>query len=128
MCAKEMHWVIKFTPEGVTVDVSSPKITPSVENLPEEETGIRLSKERGVRINFIRVVYTLCKLGYFTKDNGSKISDIQVFRLFGNFLNTNLSNYYNDLNHSMQVGFTPEKHTRIFEEMERILNDKFNRM
>lgn len=128
MYAKEIHWVIKFTPEGMKVDVSPKEISSSVKKFPEEETGIRLSKDRGVRINFIRVVYTLCKLGYFTNPGGGKIPDIQVFRLFGNLLHTNLSNYHNDLNHSLQVGYTPDKHTRIFKEMERILDDRFNMM
>ena len=128
MKTKNTHWVITFSPDGLKVDVS-PYGTPSpVTNLPEEGSGIMLSKERGIKLNFIRVVYTLCQLGYFTNSHGGRITDIQVFRYFGRMLETDFSNYSKDLSRSLQDGNAYTKHTKVFEEMRKILRDRFDSM
>lgn len=128
MNSKNTHWVITFSPDGLKVDVT-PHGTPSpVTNLPEDDMGIMLSKERGVKLNFIRVVYTLCQLGYFTNGHGGKIADIQVFRHFGRMLETDFTNYSKDLSRSLQDGNAYTKHIKVFEEMQKIMTDRFDFM
>ena len=127
MDAGNNHMVITFNSEGVKLDFLPMECsTAPVAQLQSGE--IILCKDKGMRINFIRVMYCLCKMGFFTTSGGGKAADSQVFRNIGNVLSADLSSYTNDLCRAMQDGKSLDKHTRIFEEMIRIITDKFNSM
>lgn len=121
------HLVITFNSEGMKLDFS-PKENASCAEEKPEDFDIILSKEKGMRINFIRMVYGMCKKQFFTRKDGSRIADQQVFRYMGNMLGVDLTDYCNDLSRAMQDNTSLDKNLRIFEDMQDIMRDKFNSM
>ena len=121
------HLVITFNSEGMKLDISPNGNGPYMEETAED-SDIILSKERGMRINFIRLVYGMCKKQFFTKKNGGKASDMQVFQYLGSKLGVDLTDYCNDLNRAMQDNTALEKNLRIFDELQDVMRDKFNSM
>lgn len=122
------HLVITFNSEGMKLDFCPKENASSMEMTPIDEPLIMLSRDKGMRINFIRVMYTLCKKQFFVRNDGSKASDLQVFRYLGNKLGVDLSDYCNDLSRALQDNTSLEKNLRIFEDMRDIMRDKFNSM
>ena len=127
--------IITFNSEGMQVNITqntdSAKNEPT--NLPSETIAddggdIVLCSDKGIRIDFIRTVYSLCQLGFFMKKQGGKAADIQVFKKLGNAFGIDLTRYSNDLNRSLQDSSALEKHTRIFDEMSEVMRNKFNSM
>ena len=115
---------------GVKVDIALQKC-PAGEESPttheaETDKEIYLSKEKGSKIDLIRIVYTLCRLSLFTDKYGKKVPDIQVFRAFGKMLHMNLDSYNNDFNRSLQDSMGLDKHLKVFEEMMEIMKERFN--
>ena len=94
---------------------------------PEQPKGadIRLNLKKITKIDFIRVVYTLCKLGAFVNSLGEELKPLKVFQAFGRLLGIDLSGYQNDLNNSLQQGKTEEKHLNIFKKMLKVMKDKY---
>lgn len=94
---------------------------------PEQPQGadIRLNLKKITKIDFIRVVYTLCKLGAFVNSLGEELKPLKVFQAFGRLLDIDLSGYQNDLNNSLQQGKTEEKHLNIFKKMLKVMKDKY---
>ena len=94
---------------------------------PEQPQGadIRLNLKTITKIDFIRVVYTLCKLGAFVNSLGEELKPLKVFQAFGRLLGIDLSGYQNDLNNSLQLGKTEEKHLSIFKKMLKVMKDKY---
>jgi hypothetical protein len=94
---------------------------------PEQPQGadIRLNLKKITKIDFIRVVYTLCKLGAFVNSLGEELKPLKVFQAFGRLLDIDLSGYQNDLNNSLQQGKTEEKHLSIFKKMLKVMKDKY---
>lgn len=86
---------------------------------------IRLNLKKITKIDFIRVVYTLCKLGAFVNSLGEELKPLKVFQAFGRLLDIDLSGYQNDLNNSLQQGKTEEKHLSIFKKMLKVMKDKY---
>lgn len=121
------HLVITFNSEGMKLDFT-PKENPCLETMSVFEPEIILSKEKGMRINFIRVMFGMCKKQFFTKNDGTKASDLQVFRYIGRMLGVDLSDYCNDLSRALQDNTSLDKNLRIFEDMRDIMRDKFNSM
>jgi hypothetical protein len=60
-------------------------------------SSIYLSAKKGIKIFFIRVINILCELFFFTDKNGGRATKKEVFRVFGNALNIDLSTFHNDL-------------------------------
>jgi hypothetical protein len=94
---------------------------------PEQPQGadIRLNLKKITKIDFIRVVYTLCKLGAFVNSLGEELKPLKVFQAFGRLRDIDLSGYQNDLNNSLQQGKTEEKHLNIFKKMLKVMKDKY---
>lgn len=128
MDTRNNHLVITFNSDGMKLDFS-PKENDSIMGMtPIDEPLIMLSKDKGMRINFIRVMYTLCRKQFFVRNDGSKASDLQVFRYMGRMLGMDLTDYCNDLSRAMQDNTSLDKNLRIFEDMRDIMRDKFNSM
>ena len=88
---------------------------------------IRLKLKKGMRINFIRVVYTLWKLGFFVDSLGRELAATEVFQAFGRLLGIDLTDYHNDMNSSLQAGKSEEKHLDIFRRMLNVMKEKYYR-
>lgn len=115
---------------GGKVDIALQK-RPAGEESPntlksDTDKEIFLSKEKGSKIDLIRIVYTICRLNLFTDKYGKKVPDIQVFRAFGRMLHLNLDSYNNDFNRSLQDSMGLDKHLKVFEEMMEIMKERFN--
>ena len=89
-------------------------------------SGIRLKKDRGIRVNFLRFVYALFELGFFETSDGSKLTKKKVFQVFGQALNENFSAYSNDLSQSKRVNTLMDTQTNIFRKMEKVIRDHFD--
>lgn len=121
----------------VSIDSDGRKVDIALQNRPtgEESTDtheaetdkeIFLVKEKGAKINLIRIIYTICRLNLFANKYGKKVPDIQIYRAFGKMLHMNLDSYNNDFNRSLQDSMGLEKHLKVFEEMMEIMKEKFN--
>jgi hypothetical protein len=64
------------------------------------ESNLRLSTQKGCKINFIRLINCLCELSFFTDKRGNDITKKEVFNTFGQTLNQDLSKFHNDLSAS----------------------------
>ena len=105
---------------GVKVDIALQKC-PAGEESPttheaETDKEIYLSKEKGSKIDLIRIVYTLCRLSLFTDKYGKTVK----------MLHMNLDSYNNDFNRSLQDSMGLDKHLKVFEEMMEIMKERFN--
>ena len=107
-----------------TPTTSQPQEPVEVEK--EYESPIYLSKERGFKIDLIRVVYVLYKLGFFTGKDGRKITQKEVFSAFGKALNIDLSTYDVDLSRSLSDSTKLQKHLSIFDRMKEKMEETFN--
>jgi hypothetical protein len=58
---------------------------------------IHLSKEKGMKIDYIRVINCLYELGFFKDAKGNDVTKKDVFAIFGTAVNRDLSSYQNDL-------------------------------
>lgn len=90
------------------------------------KSGIRLKKDRGIKVNFLRFVYALFVLGFFETSDGSKLTKKKVFQVFGQALNENFSAYSNDLSQSKRVNTQMDTQTSIFRKMEKVIRDHFD--
>jgi hypothetical protein len=61
------------------------------------ESNLRLSSQKGVKVNFIRLINCLCELSFFTDKQGNDITKKEVFHTFGQALNQDFSTFHNDL-------------------------------
>lgn len=96
------------------------------ETAPDWDSGIYLSKEKGMRINMIRFIYSLCLLNCLQDANGRKAPDYKVFQAFGKLLHIDLSHYSNDLNRTMEENTTMERQTEFFRRMIGALQQRFD--
>ena len=85
-----------------------------------------LSKERGFKIDLIRVVYVLYKLGFFTGKDGRNITQKELFTAIGKALNIDLSTYDVDLSRSLSDSTKLQKHLSIFDRMKEKMEEVFN--
>lgn len=90
------------------------------------ESPVHLSTTRGTKIDFIRVVNSLCELGFFTDDKGGRISKKDVMTALGNAVNVDLTDYQNDLSRSLSDSTKLDKHLAIFERMREKMEEVFN--
>lgn len=96
------------------------------ETAPDWDSGIYLSKEKGMRINMIRFIYSLCLLNCLQDAHGRKAPDYKVFQSFGKLLHIDLSHYSNDLNRTMEENTTMERQTEFFRRMIGALQQRFD--
>lgn len=96
------------------------------ETAPDWDSGLYLSKDKGVRINMIRFIYSLCLLNCLQDAHGRKAPDYKVFQAFGKLLHIDLSHYSNDLNRTMEENTTMERQTEFFRRMIGALQQRFD--
>lgn len=96
------------------------------ETAPDWDSGIYLSKEKGMRINMIRFIYSLCLLNCLQDAHGRKAPNYKVFQAFGKLLHIDLSHYSNDLNRTMEENTTMERQTEFFRRMIGALQQRFD--
>lgn len=89
-------------------------------------SNIFLNKKTGFKINLIRVINALFKLGFFKNDTQNQISKIEVFETIGKAVNLDLSDYDKDLSRSLSDSTKIEKHLKIFDEMKEAMTEIFN--
>ena len=89
-------------------------------------SSIYLSKERGRRLDMIRIINGLIELGFFEDANGKKATKKEVFGVLGNALNMDFSHYSNDLSASLSDSTSMNKHLKIFEDMLDMMKKIFN--
>ena len=87
---------------------------------------IFLSKERGRRLDMIRVINSIIELGFFIDENGRKSNKKDVFAVFGQAMNADFSNYSHDLSSSLTDSTSLNKHLKIFEDMLDMMKKIFN--
>lgn len=73
---------------------------------------------KGTRIDFIRILYSLCSLDLFVDKNGCRVPDCLVFQTLGQLFGMDLSRYCNDLNRTKQESTNMDTQTAIFRQME----------
>lgn len=126
-------WVITLdsgTPkvEIVRNTTAQPKLEcPSEREMsPEWDSGIYLSKEKGMRINMIRIIYSLCREQMLVDVHGNKLPDYKIYHWFGRLVHADFSNYHNDLNRSMEENTRIETQTKIFRNMSNHLANRYD--
>lgn len=140
MDASNNHWVITFTSEGPQIEVyrqpndapAKKRITklecPSAREMttPEWDSGIYLSKDKGARINMIRLIYSICREYMLVDAMGNRVPDCQIFKAFGTMVHANFSRYSNDLNRSMEDNTDMQTQTEIFRRMDINFRKRFD--
>lgn len=112
-------------PDGTKVEISQHDQLIPPETLPKLPK-IFLSKERGRRLDMIRVINSIVELGFFNDENGRKSNKKDVFIVLGHAMNVDFSNFHNDLSSSLADSTSMNKHLKIFEEMLDMMKKIFN--
>ena len=107
-----------------TPTTSQPQETAGVEK--EYESPVCLSKERGFRIDLIRVINVLYLLGFFTGKDGRRITKKEVFSAIGKAVNADFSSYDVDLSRSLSDSTKLQRHLSIFDRMKEKMEEVFN--
>lgn len=112
-------------PDGTKVEIGphNQLITPEI---PLKLPKIFLSKERGRRLDMIRVINSIFELGFFVDENGRKSNKKDVFVVLGHAMNVDFSNYSHDLSSSLTDSTSMNKHLKIFEDMLDMMKKIFN--
>ncbi|MBQ7351119.1 MAG: hypothetical protein IJW56_09665 [Bacteroides sp.] len=131
MDAGNTTWVITFeqgTPKVEIVRKTSEKPMlecPSEREMSTEwDSGLYLSKEKGVRINMIRFIYTLGLMNYIRDEKGNKVPFKKVFHAFGKLFHADFSRYNNDLTRTMEENTSIEKQTEVFRLMSEVFYER----
>lgn len=103
----------------------------STENTNDSEqkqlkSPLRLSRKKGTKIDFIRVMNAWYECGKVEDMNGNKLTKKDYFDWLGHLFNIDLSGYSNDLSNSMSSSVAYEKQSRIFDELKRKNEEIFN--
>ena len=100
-------------------DLAEKNVEPEFE--PED---IRISKDR--KIDVIKVLHAMCRIGLFQKTNGSKITQNAVMKYFGKMLNDDFSEY--NANLSTSKSKTKElSYMQIFDDLRKAAYDYFKK-
>ena len=112
-------------PDGTKVEIGQHnQLTPT--EIPLKLPKIFLSKERGRRLDMIRVINSIFELGFFVDENGRKSNKKDVFIVMGHAMNVDFSNYSHDLSSSLTDSTSMNKHLKIFEDMLDMMKKIFN--
>lgn len=125
------HLVISFNADGGKVDIKMNGKEGILDPIRTEEENtyskkVFLCKDRGMKLNYIRVLYMFCCMGFFTDGNGQKAVYKDVFNDFGRVVGEDLSDYNNHLSRSLSDSTSLEKHLKIFRDMEEKMTELFN--
>lgn len=112
-------------PDGTKVEIGQHSQLVPPEN-PLKLPKIFLSKERGRRLDMIRVINSIFELGFFVDENGRKSNKKDVFIVMGHAMNVDFSNYNHDLSSSLTDSTSMNKHLKIFEDMLDMMKKIFN--
>ena len=112
-------------PDGTKVEIGQRNQLTHTE-IPLKLPKIFLSKERGRRLDMIRVINSIFELGFFVDENGRKSNKKDVFIVMGHAMNVDFSNFHNDLSSSLADSTSMNKHLKIFEEMLEMMKKIFN--
>ena len=112
-------------PDGTKVEIG-PHNQPIPTEIPLKLPKIFLSKERGRRLDMIRVINSIFELGFFVDENGRKSNKKDVFIVMGHAMNVDFSNYSHDLSSSLTDSTSMNKHLKIFEDMLDMMKKIFN--
>ena len=107
-----------------TPTTSQPQEPVAVEK--DYESPVCLSKERGFRIDLIRVINVLYLLGFFTGKDGRRITKKEVFLAIGKAVNADFSSYDVDLSRSLSDSTKLQRHLSIFDRMKEKMEEVFN--
>ena len=81
-------------------------------------SNLHLSTKKGFKVNFIRVINCLCELSFFTDKNGNDATKKEVFQIFGNAINQDLTAFQNILSATKSAAKADMKNTlAIFEQL-----------
>ena len=107
-----------------------PQSVSSEDDAADDEKGIGspicLSSQRGVKIDFIRVMNAWYACGKVEKVGGGHLTKKEYFTWLGKVFNIDLSNYCKDLSYSMSGAVSYEKQTLIFDELKKKEKEIFN--
>ena len=112
-------------PDGTKVEIGQHNQQTPTE-IPLKLPKIFLSKERGRRLDMIRVINSIFELGFFVDENGRKSNKKDVFIVMGHAMNVDFSNYSHDLSSSLTDSTSMNKHLKIFEDMLDMMKKIFN--
>ena len=112
-------------PDGTKVEIGQHDQLTLTE-IPLKLPKIFLSKERGRRLDMIRVINSIFELGFFVDENGRKSNKKDVFIVMGHAMNIDFSNYSHDLSSSLTDSTSMNKHLKIFEDMLDMMKKIFN--
>lgn len=133
MDAGNITWVITLESGTPKVEImrkptTQPKLEcPSEREMsPEWDSGIYLSKEKGMRINMIRIIYSICREQMLVDLHGNRLPDRKIYQWLGHLFHADFSNYHNDLNRSMEENTRIETQTRIFRNMSDHLKNRYD--
>lgn len=122
---KNGHLLITL-PDGTQVKFGQECITgtenESIDQLPK----LYLNPERGRKLDAIRIINVFAEMNFVLDENGKKAMKKDIFQWFGTMLNTDFTNYNNDLSSSLADGSSMKKHLKIFEEMQEKMKSIFN--
>lgn len=90
------------------------------------ESPIYLNKSKGQKIDMIRVLDIMFEQGRFNGKNGADITKKAFFTTMGEVLHVDMSCYDKDLSRSMSDGTKLEKHLKVFEDMKKKMEEKWN--
>jgi hypothetical protein len=90
----------------------------SDEQPPPITSTLRLSPQKGIKVNFIRVLNVLFELSFFANVNGTDITKKELFSTIGKVINQDLSNFHNDLSVTKSASNSDMRSAlNIFEQM-----------
>ena len=89
-----------------------------------EPEDIMIAEDR--KIDVIKILHAMCKIGVLQKKNGSKITQNTVMKLFGKMLNDDFSEYSSNLSTSKSKTKEPS-YMQVFDELRKAAYDYFKK-
>lgn len=96
------------------------------QSVEDASSPVFLNKDKGQKIDLIRIVNVMYEQGRFRGKAGEKLRKKDVFITIGKALNIDLSDYDKDLSRAMSDSTKLEKHTRVFEDMKEKMIEIWN--
>jgi len=103
-----------------------PKFKEGTEILEKKSSSVTLSKEKGTKIDYIRIINAMYESGMFIKEGKGRLTKKEVFHAFGTAVNIDLTDYDKDLSRALGDSTSLDKHTRIFDELKDKMIEVFN--
>ena len=116
-CRTELYKMISSLEPKYKKDASTPVRT---------ESAVALSKDKGIKIDYIRVINAMYESGMFTKAGKGRLTKKDVFEAFGAAVNLNLSDYDKDLSRALGDSTSLDKHLKIFDTLKAKMLEIFN--